>query len=78
MRDDISSLPLPAAAKRYARGRGMKFLRAKPQNYINMVAAVTGQQKRKRGFRNEPRRGTKVTHQIKDDAAKLASALLNG
>lgn len=76
MRDDLSSLPLPAAAKRYSRGRGMRFLRAKPQNYINMVAAVTGQQKRKRGFRNKDA-GQKVRLSVKEAAKVLAAVVLD-
>jgi hypothetical protein len=52
-RDDIDKLPLPPEAKSYARGKGMAFLKAKPQNYIDMIAAVTGQKDRKSGFKNK-------------------------
>jgi hypothetical protein len=73
MQDDIGSLPLPTAAKRYSRGRGMRFLRAKPQNYIDMLAAVTGQEKRKRGFGNKDA----GERSVKEAAHLLAKVVLD-
>lgn len=77
MRDDIHKLGLPPEAVSYARGKGMKFLRSKPQNYIDMVAAVTNQRGLKKGFRNtDAGRSTSGGHA--ESAEKLVSALLDG
>lgn len=53
MRDDIHKLGLPKEAVRYARRKGLGAMRRQPQEYIDMVAAVTGQKDRQRGFRNK-------------------------
>jgi hypothetical protein len=41
-RDDIGSLPISGIAKRYARGKGMKFLKNKQQMYIKLIGGLTG------------------------------------
>jgi hypothetical protein len=77
MRDDIDKLPLPPEAKSYARGKGMKFLKAKPQNYINMVAAVTNQKDRQKGFGNLDAGETTSGKKLKE-ANEIVNALLYG
>ena len=76
MRDDIDKLPLPKEAKSYARGKGMKFLQAKPQNYIDMVAAVTGQKALKKGFKNTDAGQSTDGKKIKEDAHRIVDTLL--
>ena len=76
-RDDIDTLPLPPEAKSYARGKGMAFLKAKPQNYINMVAAVTNQKGLKKGFKNTDA-GRSTSGGKTESAERLVTSLLNG
>jgi len=52
-RDDIGRLPLPPEAKAYARRRGLGALKRQPRQYIGMIAAVTDQKARRRGFGNK-------------------------
>jgi hypothetical protein len=68
--DDLPKLPLPAEAKSYARRSGLSSMKRQPQDFINMVAAVTGQKDRQHGFKNRDE-GGKVAKAIKE------SALLN-
>lgn len=77
MRDDIDKLPLPPEAKSYARGKGMKFLKAKPQNYIDMIAAVTNQKDRKKGFGNKDA-GERTEGGGVNEAARIVEELING
>ena len=77
MRDDINKLPLPPEAKSYARGKGMKFLKAKPQNYIDMVAAVTNQKDRKKGFGNADAGETTAGKKLRE-ANQIVNTLLYG
>lgn len=75
-RDDIDKLPLPPEAKSYARGKGMAFLKAKPQNYIDMVAAVTNQKDRKKGFGNQDAGETTSGKRLKE-AARVVNTLIH-
>lgn len=78
MRDDLNQLPLPPEAKRYARGKGLRFLRNKPQSYIDMVAAVTGQQALKKGFRNRDVGERTEGGPVRETAVKLVNLYLHG
>lgn len=77
MRDDIHKLGLPPEAVSYARGKGMAFLKKKPQNYINMVAAVTNQRGLKKGFRNSDV-GRSTSGGPQESARQIVDTLLDG
>lgn len=71
MRDDISMLPIPASAKRYARMTSKEaFAPGKAPNankktelYIDQAADTTNQQDRKNGFKNKDATG-RVQHSM--------------
>ena len=63
-RDDVWKLPLPAAAKRYARRRGLKAMMRQPQEFQAVNAMITNPVLRSRKFRNYDF-GEKVVHKIK-------------
>jgi len=50
--DEISSLPIPASGKAYARIKGMRGLRNKQQLYINMSRDLGNRGKSTKGFPN--------------------------
>lgn len=75
MRDDINKLPLPHEAKAYARRSGMRTLKRQPQQFINMVAAVTDQKDKKHGFKNSDEVG-RVPSAIKESAARIVRFLI--
>lgn len=75
MRDDLKKLPLPPEAKSYARRKGLAAMKRQPQEFINMVAAVTGQKHLKKGFQNTDA-GGKVPHAIKERAAYAVKMML--
>jgi len=71
MRDDIGKLPLPPEAKKYARMTSRDAMSGrKPQMFIDMVAAVTNQRDRKKGFGNKDA----GVH----EAAQVVDRMLNG
>jgi len=76
-RDDIDTLPIPPEAKSYARGKGMAFLKAKPQNYINMVAAVTNQRGLKKGFKNTDAGRSTSGGSTGESAVRIVNTLLD-
>lgn len=55
-RDDISSLPIPKAAKKYARLTSKDLSgnwgKKKVDGYVDMVAAITGQESEKHDFKD--------------------------
>lgn len=53
-RDDISSVPIPASGKAYARIHGMGGLRNKQQLYINMGRDLANRGKPTHGFKDYP------------------------
>ena len=50
--DEIGSVPIPASGKSYARIHGMRGLRGKQQNYINMCRDLGDRGKTTKGFKN--------------------------
>lgn len=75
MRDDLKKLPLPPEAKSYARRKGLAAMKKQPQSFINMVAAVTDQKDKKRGFKNTDEVGT-VPKAIKEAARAIVTCLV--
>ena len=75
MRDDLKNLPLPKEARAYARRSGMSALKRQPQQFINMVAAVTDQKSKKHGFKNTDEVG-RVPSAIKECARLIVAQLV--
>jgi len=73
-RDDLKKLPLPPVAKAYARRKGLASMKRQPQDFINVMAAITNQKHLQKGFKNTDSSG-KVPHAFKESVA-LALALL--
>ena len=63
-RDDVSSLPLPATAKRYARRCGLKAMMRQPEEFQAVNAMITNPTKPDRKFHNYDY-GEIVKHAIK-------------
>jgi hypothetical protein len=61
-------------AKRYQRRSGLAAMKRQPQDFINVMAAVTNQKSRQHGFKNKDAAGH-TPHAIKEEAA-LAVRLL--
>lgn len=78
MRDDLSKLPLPSSAKKYARmtskDLGSNWSK-KVDMYINMAADVTNQGDRKQGFKNKDASG-KVPHAFKEAVETAVERML--
>lgn len=78
MRDDLSKLPLPSSAKKYARMTASDLgddWSKKVDMYVNMAADVTNQADRKQGFKNKDGAG-KVPHAFKESAEAIVGQLL--
>ena len=75
MRDDLKKLPLPPEAKAYARRGGLASMKRQPQDFINMMAAVTNQRHLKKGFKNTGPPG-QVPHTLKESVALVVAALI--
>lgn len=78
MRDDIGKLPLPGAAKRYARMTSKTLgsnWSKKVDMFIDAQAAITHQSKE--GYKNRDA-GGKVPHAMKETAERVVEALLYG
>ena len=74
--DEIGSVPIPASAKRYARISGMRGLRTKQQNYINMCRDLGNRGKSTKGFPNHP--GSDYDKQEGMDSAPVSQPLERG
>lgn len=81
-RDDIEKLPLPAAAKAYARRSGLKSMMRQPKDFAAVNAALTNPgkvNKVKNYTAGQSTAGQSVDtmqHAIKDSAAQVVRALL--
>lgn len=64
MRDDINKLPLPPAAKRYARRKGLKSMMRQPRDFLRVNAMLTNPGKRNK-MRSYDAVG-KVQHAMKE------------
>ncbi len=72
--DDLKNLPLPPEAKAYARRKGLASMKRQPQDFINVMAAITNQKRLKREFKSTDA-GGKVPHAIKERASLAVSFL---
>ena len=78
MRDDIGKVPLPGAAKRYARMTSKTLgsdWSKKVDMFIDAQAAITNQSKE--GYKNRDA-GGKVPHAMKEAAERVVEALIYG
>ncbi len=75
MRDDLKKLPLPKVAKAYARRKGLNAMKRQPQDFINVQAALTNQQSKKHGFKNDDQ-GQKVQHAFNEEIDTLLHHLI--
>jgi len=83
LRDDIDKLPLPPAAKAYARRKGLAAMKRQPRQFQAVNAMLTNPGKPDKFKEYTAGRTTSGTvpapkHAIKDSARRLVAALLDG
>jgi len=77
-RDDIDKLGLKPAEKRYARMSTKDAMSGKkPEMYMDMVASVTNQQGRKKGFGIEDKGETTAGKKLESRAVRTVNRLLS-
>lgn len=83
MRDDINKLPLPDAAKRYARRKGLATMKRQPKEFsaVNAMLTNPGKPNKVKNYvcGRTSTGGSLATqkHAIKDSAQRIVDKLLN-